>query len=276
MPLSEAPIKWMMKPGVQNSRPLMTWPSGVQCQDVSNQITLLAVSGDLLTSLTTSITISISVVSTMQTTLGTTQQQFWWRLFNVTIRQFIWFIALCPHGGESISHQHMIQCFFGWGRVRIAALSHLLDAFPHVWSVFSSSTMLNQAIQGFLPWFRRLQQGCYVQLLVWWLSKRDIDHRCNPSTTDATVGSFISLSQPLISSLYMRSNGLYIIFRWHCSQIVCGGSWATQLTYMVEICVTCRSFNSMLEVIVAATYWNLMNVFTGCLNFVMGVVQACV
>jgi len=48
-------------------------------------------------------------------------------------------------------------------------LSGLRDAFWHRWSVFSSSRMLNRALQGFLPWFRRLQLGRYVRLLVWLL-----------------------------------------------------------------------------------------------------------
>ena len=42
--------------------------------------------------------------------------------FIVMSRQFIWFVALGPHGGESISHEEMIQCFSGWRQVQIATV----------------------------------------------------------------------------------------------------------------------------------------------------------
>jgi len=111
--------KWR-RPSDQKSRPLMTRPSGVQYHKGSYRITLLGVSRDLPTSQTTSITISISVVSTLQNTFGTMQLEFRWHLFNAMSKQFIRFVALGPQGGESKTHQEMIQFFSGWGRVRIA------------------------------------------------------------------------------------------------------------------------------------------------------------
>ena len=158
-------------------------------------------------------------------------------------KQFIWFVALGLQGGESISHHEMIHCFSGWGRVRKATLSRQQDAFPHSWSVYSSSRMLNRALKGFLSWFRHLQQGQYVRLLVWCLSRRCINLRYNPCTMEATVVNLCSVLKPLISSLYARSKELYTLSRWHRSQIARGGTWATLLTWVLSICFTCRLFD---------------------------------
>jgi hypothetical protein len=183
------------------SWPLMTWPSCVQCYMGSYRITLLGVSRGCPTSQTTSITISNSVVWTMQNTFSSMRQLFWWRLFNPTSKQFVWFIGFGPQGGESLSHEEMIQCFSGWGRVRIATLSRLRDAFPHARSVFSLPRMLNHALNSFLPSLTYLQQGQYIRLLVWWLSRRGISLWGNLWTMEATVVSLFLASEPLISSL---------------------------------------------------------------------------
>jgi len=203
----------------QKSRPLIYWPNGVRWQKGSYRITLLGVSNNLPPSQTTSIMISMSVISTMQNTFSTTQYQSQWPLSNVMSKQFIWFLALVPHGGETISHQDMIQCFSGWGRVWIATLSQLLDVFPHGWSVFPLSRMLNRALHGFLHSFWHFQQGQYVTLLVWWLSRTGINLRCNPCTMEATIVSLISASGQLISCLYARSKELYSFFPWRRGQI---------------------------------------------------------
>jgi len=254
----------------QKSRPFMTWPSGVQCQKVSYRITLLGVSRDLPTSQTTSITISVSDVTTMQNSFGTTLQWFQWCLFNATCKQFIWFVALDPQGGDSISHHEKIQCCSGWGWVQIATLSRLLYACSHCWSVFSSSRMLNRTLKGFLLWFRSVQQGRLVRLLVCWLLRKDINLQCNSCTMEATVLSLRSASQSCISSRKARSKGLYTLFHWWRSRIARSCTWATQLTSMRSICFECRLFDSMLEIIVAAIYWNVMSVYSGCLNFCNG------
>jgi len=81
----------------------------------------------------------------------------------------------------------MIQCFSGWGRVRIATFSRVLNTSPHDWDLFSLSRMLNRELKGFLLWLRCFQLGQYVRLLVWWLPRRDINLRCNPCTMEATV-----------------------------------------------------------------------------------------
>jgi hypothetical protein len=39
---------------------------------------------------------------------------------------------------------------------------------------------------------------------------------------------------------------------------------------MHSICYTCRLFDSMLEVVVAAIYSDLMSVYSGCLSFCNG------
>jgi len=160
----------------------MTLPSGVQCQKCTYRLTLLGVSRYLPTLQTTLIMITISVISTMQISFGKTQYHFRWCLFNATSKQFIWFVALGPQGGDSRSYLHMIHCFSGWGRDQTATLGQLLDGFPHSWSFFSSSRMLHWALKGFLPWFKCLQQGRYVRLLVWRLSRRGFNFRCNPCT----------------------------------------------------------------------------------------------
>jgi hypothetical protein len=84
----------------------------------------------------------------------------WWS------KQFIWFVALRPQDGESISQQEMIQCFSGWRQVRIATLNRQRDTFLHGRSVFFSLRMLNRPLKGFVPWFRLWQQGRWVRLLV--------------------------------------------------------------------------------------------------------------
>jgi len=164
----------------------------------------------------------------------------------------------------------MIQCFSGWGWVWIATLGGLLHAFPPGWTVSLSSRMLNGALKGILPWFRRLQQSRFVWLPVWWLAWRGIKLWCNPYAMDAPIGSLISVSERHISSQYARSKQLYTFSHWRRTQIACGGTWATWLTWILSICFTCRLFNLMLEVIVAATYRNLISVYSGCLKFCNG------
>jgi len=132
------------------------------------------------------------------------------------------------------------------------------------------SRMLNRLLKGFLPWFRHVQQGRYIRLLVWWLLRRGINLRCYPSMMQATVVSLFSASEPLISSLEVWDKVQYTFSRWRRSQITCSSTWATQLTWMFSICFTCRLFDSMLEVIVAAMYSNLMSVYSGCLDFCNG------
>lgn len=92
-------------------------------------------------------------------------------------------------------------CKQWWGLLQIATLSRLLDRFPSSWSVSSLLRMLNQMLQGFLPSFRRLQQGQYVILLVWWMARRGIDLRSNSRATEATVVSLDSVSERHIWSL---------------------------------------------------------------------------
>jgi len=164
----------------------------------------------------------------------------------------------------------MIQCISRSEQARIATLCRLLDAFPHSRRVSLSLRMPYRALMGFLPLFRHLQQGQYIRLLVWWLSRRDINLRCNPWMIKATVVRLISASAPLISSLQVRSRELYTFFCWCPSQIACNGTWATRFTWMLSICFKCRLFDSMLEVIVAAINRNLMSVCSGCLNFCTG------
>jgi len=171
----------------------------------------------------------------------------------------------------------MIQCFnSGWGRVQIATLSWLLNRFPHVWIVISSSRMLNQWLKDFLPLFRCLQHGWYVSLLVCWLSRSDIHRQRYGHKMEASDVTLISAWETLISSVSSRSKGLNTSYCWRHYQIAGGGTWATPLTSRISIWFTCRSFNSMFEVTVPAIYWNLISVYSGCLNFVIGVVQACV
>jgi len=91
------------------------------------------------------------------------------------------------------------------GRVQIATISRRWDAFPDGWSVMSYSRMLNRALKCFSPWFRCLQLRQYVRLLVWWLSRRGINLRCNPRTMEATFINLVSAAEPLISSLQVQS-----------------------------------------------------------------------
>jgi len=131
-------------------------------------------------------------------------------------------------------------------------------------------TMLNQAFQGFLPCFRHWQLGECARLLVWWLSMRHNNLLCNPCATEATVVSRFPVSEQHMSSIWAQSQGLYNFFHWHCSQVAHGGTWATQLTWMLSNCSMCIFFNSMLEVIIAVMYSNPRSVLSGCLNFCYG------
>jgi len=178
--------------------------------------------------------------------------------------------ALGLQGGESLSYQEMIQCFSGLGRVHIGTFRRLLDAFPHSWSVFSWLRTLNRVLQGFLSWFGYLWQGPYVRLLVRWLSRRGINLRCDPCMMAATFVRLIWLSEPLIFSLHAWSKELYTFFPSRRCPIAHDGTWATRLIWMVSICFTYRLFDSMLEVIIALIYRNLMSVYSGCLNFCNG------
>jgi len=45
---------------------------------------------------------------------------------------------------------------------------------------------------------------------------------------------------------------------------------------MLQMCDIYSLFGLMLDVIVSAIYSIVMNVYSGCLNFVMGIVEACV
>jgi len=101
-----------------------------------------------------------------------------------------------------------VQCFSGWGRVRITTWSRLRDAFRQSWSVFSSWRMLNRVLKGFMQRIRCLQQGRYVSMLVWCLSRRGIDLQWNPCTIEAAVVSHFLAQEPLISSLKARSKVL--------------------------------------------------------------------
>jgi len=112
--------------------------------------------------------------------------------------------------------------------------------------------------------------------LVWWLSRRDRNPQCNPCTMEATVGSISLASQPLLLSLYVRSNRLYTFFSWCTCQIVYIGTCASLLTWMLLISFTCILFKWMLEVIVTAISRYVMCIYSGCFNIVMGVWQACV
>jgi hypothetical protein len=60
--------------------------------------------------------------------------------------------------------------------------------------------MLNQVLKGLVPWFRRLEQGKYVRLLLRWLSRRDINLRCLTCTMETTIASLFSAWESLISS----------------------------------------------------------------------------
>ena len=130
--------------------------------------------------------------------------------------------------------------------------------------------MLNPALEGFLPWFSRLRQAQYFRLLVWWLSMWDINLRCNCCKMEATVVRLFSELESSISSLSAWSRRLYTFILWRRSQQPCSGTWATQLTWMLGICFTCRLFDSMLEIIVAVIYRKLMSVHSGYLNFCYG------
>jgi len=163
----------------------------------------------------------------MQKGFSTLRCQLEWWLFNPLSRQFVWFIAMGPQGGESISHQEMIQGHSGWGRVWMATSIRHYNTFPHIQSVFSSLRMLNQALKVFLAGFRCLQQSQYIRLLVWWLFRRDIILQCNPSKMEATIISLVSVLEPLIMSRQAQFKGMYTFFRWPCSQIACSGTWAT-------------------------------------------------
>jgi len=254
----------------QMSRPLMTWSRGGQWQMGSCRITLVGVSRDLPTSQTTSIMISISIVSTMQNTFGTRDQPIRWGLFNATSKLFIYFVALGPQGGDSNSYQGMIQCFSGWGQVRIAILCRLLDILQYSWIAFLLWRVLNWVLMGILPWFRHLQQGRCVRLLVWWLLKKAINLQYNPCTMEATIVWLFSASQSLILSLQVQFKVLYTFICWHHSHIPCSGTCQTQLTWMLSISITCRLFDSMRAEFVAVISRHLIGVFSRCFNFCYG------
>jgi len=152
----------------------------------------------------------------------------------------------------------------------MTTLCGLLGTLPHGWSVFLSSRMLNWASKGFSPWLRWLQQSRYVRLLVWWMSVRAINLWCNPWMMEPIVVSGISLSEPLISSLYVPSQGLYTFFHWRHSQTARAGTWVTWLTWTFSVCFTCGLFDWMLELFVAALHRHLMSILSGCLNFGYG------
>jgi len=148
-------------------------------------------------------------------------------------RRYIWFVALGPQGTESISRQEMIQCVSGWGRVWIAALSQLLDAFPRGWSVFLLLRMWNWAIHGLTPCFRRLHHGRYVRQLELWLSRGEINLFCNPCPTEATVIGLFSELEPTSSYVSAQFNAAYTLPHWHHSLTTRGGAWATWLTWIL-------------------------------------------
>jgi len=148
------------------------------------------------------------------------------------------------------------------GTIPIAPLSQSLQTFQHGWGVSLLSWMLNWALNGILPRFRHLKQGWYFSLLVWWLMRRDINLRCNPCTLEATIISVFCSMEPHMSSLNMRCKGLYTFLPGHRSQISCGSTCATPLSWIPQICSTTRQFDLMLEVIVAAIVTNLMSVYS--------------
>lgn len=156
---------------------------------------MLPVSRDLPTSPSTSSTINLSVVFSMHNTLVIMQKKFQWPLLNAISRQFIWSPALGQQGGESIRHQKMIQYISRGGQVLIATFSRRLGAFLYDWIDFSSSRILNRVLKNISPWFRQLQKGQSVRLLLWWLLKTDIHLWCNLSPVEATIMShFVALS----------------------------------------------------------------------------------
>ena len=163
----------------------------------------------------------------------------------------------------------MILCFSGWGWVQTATLIRLLHTFLHGWIVISSWRMLNRASKGLSPWFRCLQQGRYVRLLVWWSSCRDKrpmqpfhDGRshCKP-----LFNIWTTYMVP-VSAIRGATNILTLTPQPDSSQ----GYLSNTIDLNASRCFTCRLFNLMLEVIVAAIYWNLFSVYSGCLNFCNG------
>jgi hypothetical protein len=50
-----------------------------------------------------------------------------------------------------------------------------------------------------------------------------------------TIVCIISPSEPLISSLQAQSKEQFTFFHWQCSQIACGGTWATRLTHQQKL-----------------------------------------
>ena len=190
--------------------------------------------------------------------------------FNVKRKKFIWFITLGPQGGASISDQELLQCFSGWGWVQIATARQLQDTFLHGWSVFSLSRMLYRALKGFFPLVQTFATGPIsetagtviaeernpplIQLL------HDASYRCKylfgVGTTYILLISVIPGAVHLLP-LMPQPDSLW----WY---------WAIQLTWMISNCVTCRLFDLMLEVLIAAIYRNMMSVYSGCLNICNG------
>jgi len=84
--------------------------------------------------------------------------------------------------------------------------------------------------------------------------------------TEATIVTLISASESFISSLQAQSNMRYTIICRYRSHRALGGTWATRLTWMLSICITCGLFSRMLEVIIAGIYTHLISVLSGCLK----------
>lgn len=170
----------------------------------------------------------------------------------------------------------MITYFSRWGQVWIATFRQLLHAFPHLSSVFSLSSMLNQTSTRFLPLFRHLQKGQSVRLPEKKVLWGDINIQCNLWMKDMTVISHIPQLEWLISHFYEWSMGLCTILPRYHGHLAHSGSCPIRLTGMVSVCLLWRLFNAMHEEIIATIHWSLMSVCSGCLNFVMRVVQASV
>jgi hypothetical protein len=98
----------------------------------------------------------------------------------------------------------------------------------------------------------------------------------SPFMMEDTIRILFRALEPLLLSLYAWFNELYTIFIGCLSEIECSGSRVTQLPWMLSPCLTYILFHILLEVIIAAIWRNLVSVYSGCLKFVMGVVQACI
>jgi hypothetical protein len=94
-----------------------------------------------------------------------------------------------------------MQHFSRWGQVKIAKVSYLLDAFLYGWSDFSPLRMLSRMFKGSMPLVGHMERIRKVRLMVRWLSRRDINLRCNLHMLEAVIISLISVSKPHILSL---------------------------------------------------------------------------